>query len=84
MPFIASFLAFEKRLKTMNKGLALPTEMVEFLEEHLSRGVATMSQHDMAEITEQLAASLQFDKPVTEQVSYRMHTSNLVFFDSYK
>jgi hypothetical protein len=70
MPFIAAFMSFEKRLKTMNKGLPLPFEMVEFLEEKMSRGVVLMSLVDMAEHTEQICAALMLDKPVSDQVSY--------------
>jgi hypothetical protein len=69
MPLITAFLALEKRLKTMNKGRPLPVEMVEFLEENMSRSVVIMSTQEMLEMTSAVCAALQLDKPETEQVS---------------
>jgi hypothetical protein len=69
MPFITSFMTFEKRLKTMNKGRNLGMEMEEFIQENMTRGVVIMSLVDMSELTGSICAALQLDKPVTEQVS---------------
>jgi hypothetical protein len=69
MPFITSFMAFEKRLKTMNKGRPLPADILEFFNENMNRGIGIMSLEDMSEITTSLSGALQLDKPVTEQVS---------------
>jgi hypothetical protein len=68
MPFIAAFMTFEKRLKTMNKGKPLATEIMDFFEEQMNRGVAMMSLEDMVDTTASLCTALEFDRPVSEQV----------------
>jgi hypothetical protein len=69
MPFVTAFIAFQKRLKTMNKGCPLPADILEWFEENMSKGVAVMSLQDMLDLTVALCSALQLDKPLTEQVS---------------
>jgi hypothetical protein len=70
MPFLTTFMAFEKRVKTMNQGQPLPIELMEFFEEQTCRGVGIMSLSEMVDTTDFLARALKLDQPVAEQVRY--------------
>jgi hypothetical protein len=68
LPFITAFMAFQKRLKTMNNGKPLATEIMEFFDEQMNRGVAMMSLQDMVETTASLCSALELERPFSEQV----------------